>query len=502
MKACLIFQRRFAPVAHKIAIELKKKHGVDEFCGYVNLRSSFEFLKKQNDIKYTSLILDEDLEIQSRTEKIDWDYLNKFEKEYGLPNLWPYLSIDRIIRYGMCVREYPNDSAPFNHEQMAIILQTISKSIRNFLETEKPDFIFLPAISAIGNKLIYEIAKKKGIKVFVGAETRINQGYILSNDYKNFSWANIFFEKIQSDKDLRNRMQEKLKEAKKYLNDFRNRPKPYLYVMEEFKKSGSRLKGLENLRPDKFIKSISWLFKLTFKHFFIKKIRDYTDEIPFNFFIDKIKRKFRILIGFNDLYDKYNEKENFVYYPLHLEPELAMLALSPHWTDQKNIIKQIAESLPLSYKLYVKEHPAMVGFRTRAYYKEIKKIPNVKLIHPNFDSYKIINDSKAIYTISGTVGWEGLILKKPIITFGDVFYNALSNVKKIKEIDKIGELTKWALEDHKHDEIELENFVLALMEDSREIKLHEIWEKGVDPKIEHEKIAEFCDLLMKKVKTS
>jgi hypothetical protein len=144
----------------------------------------------------------------------------------------------------------------------------------------------------------------------------------------------------------------------------------------------------------------------------------------------------------------------------------------------------------------------MVGFRTRAYYKEIKKIPNVKLIHPNFDSYKIINDSKAIYTISGTVGWEGLILKKPIITFGDVFYNALSNVKKIKEIDKIGELTKWALEDHKHDEIELENFVLALMEDSREIKLHEIWEKGVDPKIEHEKIAEFCDLLMKKVKTS
>jgi hypothetical protein len=40
------------------------------------------------------------------------------------------------------------------------------------------------------------------------------------------------------------------------------------------------------------------------------------------------------------------------------------------------------------------------------------------------------------------------------------------------------------------------------MEDSREIKLHEIWEKGVDPKIEHEKIAEFCDLLMKKVKTS
>jgi hypothetical protein len=385
---------------------------------------------------------------------------------------------------------------------MATILQTISKSIKNFLETEKPDFIFLPAISAIGNKLLYEIAKKQGVKVFVGAETRINQGYILSNDYKNFSWANTLFEKIQNNKDCRIKMQEKLKEAKNYLHDFRNKPKPYLYVMEEFKKSGNRLKGLENLKPDRLLKSISWMFKLSFKHFFVKKIKDYTDESPFYFFIDKIKRKIRILIGFSDLYDQYNEKENFVYYPLHLEPELAMLALAPNWTDQKNIIKQIAESLPISYKLYVKEHPAMVGFRTRAYYKEIKKTPNVKLIHPNFDSYKIINDSKIVYTISGTVGWEGLIFKKPVITFGDVFYNTLSSVKKVKEIEKLGELTRWALEDHKHNEVELENFVLALMEDSREIKLHEIWEKGVDSKIESEKIKEFCELLMEKVKTA
>lgn len=502
MKACLIFQRRFTPVAHKIAIELNKKYGVKEFCGYVYLRSGFEFLKKQTDIKYSSLLLDEDLEIQSRKEKIDWQYLNNFEKEYGLPNLWPYISIDRIIRHGMCVREYPNDKAPFNHEEMALILQTLSKAIINFLEKERPDFVFLPAISAMGNRLIYEIAKKKGIQVFVGAETRINQGYILSEDYKSFSWADDLFKKINESGEFRNGMQKAIDTGRVYLNSFRNKPKSYLYVMEEFKKSGSRLKGLENFKPNKFFKSIKWLFKLTFRYLFSKKIKDYSDESPINFFLDKIRRKMRTLVGFSDLYDVYDEKENFAYYPLHLEPEIAMLVLAPEWTEQKNLIKQIAESLPLSFKLYVKEHPAMVGFRTRAYYKEIKKIPNVKLIHPNFDSHKIINDSKVIFTISGTAGWEGIILKKPVITFGHVFYNSLTNVKKVTEIEKLGSLTKWALETYKHDEKELENFVGALIGDSAEIKLHEIWEKGMNPKIESEKLSQFCELIMKKIKTN
>jgi hypothetical protein len=373
------------------------------------------------------------------------------------------------------------------------------EDLKNFLEKEKPDFIFLPAISAMGNRLIYEIAKKKGIKVFVGAETRINQGYILSNDFRTFDGADEIFQEIKKNNTLREKLQKNTDMAKKYLNDFRIKPKSYLYVMEEFKKSGQRIKGLENLKPKKFFRSIKWLSKLTFKYLFIKKNKDYSDESPINFFIDKIKRKIRTLIGFNDLYDKYNEKENFAYYPLHLEPEIAMLVLAPQWTEQKNLIKQIAESLPLSYKLYVKEHPAMIGFRTRSYYKEIKKIPNVKLIHPNFDSHKIIKDSKLIFTISGTAGWEGIILKKPVITFGDVFYNSLSAVKKVTEISKLGSLTKWALETCKHDEKELEDFVTALISDSAEIKLHEIWEKGVDDKTEKEKLSQFCDLLMKKL---
>src|SRR3989338_3313071 len=73
MKACLVFQRRFTPVAHKIAIELKEKHGVSEFCGYVYLRSSARFLRTQKDITYGELLVDDEIHDKGIHENIDWD---------------------------------------------------------------------------------------------------------------------------------------------------------------------------------------------------------------------------------------------------------------------------------------------------------------------------------------------------------------------------------------------------------------------------------------------
>lgn len=497
MKACLIFQRRFTPVAHKIAKELKRKYGIKEFCGYVYLRTGYDFLKKQKDINYSALILDEEIQKQYKNTKIDWGYLNKIEKEYGIPYLWPFLSVDRIIRYGMGIREYPYDTPPYSHEEMAVMLQLTAKTIIDFLDAEKPDFIFLPTVSAMGNFLIYHIAKKKGIKVLVGAETRIGQGYILSQDYKNFSYAEELFKKQYQKTDATEPKQ--ITEAKKYISEFRNKPEPYLYVMGSLKNSGRWQNIARIFNPLRIFLSIKWLGTLFVRNMFVKKQKDYTDESILAFTIDRVKRKIRTLWGFNNFWEKYDEKENFAYYALHFEPELAILALAPYWTDQLNLIKQISQSLPISFKLYVKEHPAMIGFRPRQYYKELKKIPNVKLIHPNFDSYRIIKDSKIVYTITGTAGWEALMFKKPVITFGDVFYNALSMSKKCLEVAQLPYMTKQMLENFKYDEIELEYFISALMEESAEVKLHEIWEKGIEPKAEVEKISLFCDLLADKL---
>ena len=491
MKACLVFQRRFTPVAHKIAIELRDKYGVSDFCGYVYLRSSARFLRNQKDVAYGGLLVDEEIQDTSVHEDLDWDYLEEVEREFGIPYLWPYIAVDRVIRHGLGVREYPHDSSPYTHEDMARMLQATVRAIKKFLEREKPDLVFMPVVSSLGNMLLFHIAQKKSIRILVGAETRIKGGYVFSEDYRKFSFAETRFRVL-----MRGVKSPRDGDARAYLKAYRAKPHAYHYVMESFKDSGARLKAYSWLTPWKLARSLRWLSERIVRTL-IDPAHDYMEQSPWWFLLDATRRKFRLMRGFSDLYDVYDQREQFVYYPLHLEPEMSMLLLAPRWTDQINLIKQIAESIPFSFKLYVKEHPAMVGFRTRQYYRELKKIPNVKLIHPNHDSHEIIKGSRLVFTQTGTAGWEALLLKKPVITFGDVYYNSLSMTKKCTDIETLSSLVKTQLDNFIFNESELLNFISALLEESEDIHLHELWEKGLDGSAEKTSIERFAEFLMR-----
>ena len=136
MKVCFFLQRRFAYFGHAMAKLLKDKYGVNEFCGYVSLRPGYDFLNSQKDIKYSKLLLEEDVYAGYKEEEIDKDYLNYLEREYGVPNLWPYIDMDRVLRYNLLVRDYPSDKSKYSHEDMLKILQVTSKKIISFLEEE------------------------------------------------------------------------------------------------------------------------------------------------------------------------------------------------------------------------------------------------------------------------------------------------------------------------------------------------------------------------------
>lgn len=491
-KVCLIFQRRFTSVAHRVAIEMRDTHGISDVCGYVYLNSSAKFLRDQKDIKYGELLVDEEIQDASKHENLDWSYIKELEREYGIPNLWPYIAVDRVIRYGMGVREYPHDTSPYTHEIMARMLQATARAIIRFLEREKPDLIYFPAVSAMGNMLLYYIAKKKGITVFVGAETRIDGGYILSDDYRTFSFVDTRFKQL-----MRGAKSPREHDARAYLTEYRAKPRTYLYYMKNFKDSGARLAAFAWLSPRNIARSLRWLSERIIRTA-MEPANDYMEQSPWWFLFDATRRKFRLMRGFADLWDTYDPQEWFAYYPLHLEPEMAMLLLAPRWTDQINLIKQIAESLPLHFKLYVKEHPVMVGFRPRRYYRELKKIPNVKLIHPNHDPHATVKDSQLVLTQTGTAAWEAILLKKPVITFGDVYFNTLSMAKKCTGIEKLPDLVKAQLENFSFKETELVNFISAILEESENIRLHELWEKGLDPKSEASSIERFTRMLLQK----
>src|SRR3990167_9019609 len=164
MKGCFVLQRRFLYLGHELAALLKEKGVVNEFCAYVQVRDGRDFLAKQKEIPYTRIILDEDLHKAHKLERLDIPYLERLEHDHG--TLLRYIDVDRIVRLGQLIREYPHDTSAHSHEEILRIAQTYAKRIEAFLDKEKPDFIYGYLPGSLGTLLLYAMAKKRGIPVF------------------------------------------------------------------------------------------------------------------------------------------------------------------------------------------------------------------------------------------------------------------------------------------------------------------------------------------------
>ena len=129
------------------------------------------------------------------------------------------------------------------------------------------------------------------------------------------------------------------------------------------------------------------------------------------------------------------------------------------YSDQIAVIKNIAQSLPIEMKLFVKEHPSMwaVGWRDTDFYKQICKLPNVTLIHPSVPGELMIQKSSFVITIAGTAALEATFYEKPVIIFSDINCSTLSSVFKINDLKDLPKIIKKCL-NSKVDLIELNHF--------------------------------------------
>ena len=465
MKILFFLHRNFARFGHALAVNLKEKHLVENFSAYAQLRLAKEILESQNDIKYEPLLLDEDIHEKYKKEKIDYEFLKKLENDYGLPNLWPHITIDRTLMYSILPREYPSDKPMYSHEDMLRILQVKAKAVIKLLKETKPDYVFLSFIGATSSMLLYHIAKKIGIKTILIYLPGIKNLLSLTEDYNRLTFSEKILERIRQGDYISPRADE----ARKIIEEFRKKPSIYHEMNKPQKNIVHRLKQVKFLLPKNLLNNFIFLSQMAFKK------RDYSEERLDWFLVDKIKRKIRSIIGYSDIFENPKENEDFCFFPLNAEPEITLYLYAPFNLNQIETARQIARSLPVGFKLYVKDHPIMYGYRTRRFYKELKKIPNVRVINSQINGYDLIQKAKLVTTISGTAGWEATVLKKPVITFGDVFYNKLSMVKSCKKPEELPFLVKEQLENFKHNNQELTDFLSAILEDSVNIDFLDLW---------------------------
>jgi hypothetical protein len=159
-------------------------------------------------------------------------------------------------------------------------------------------------------------------------------------------------------------------------------------------------------------------------------------------FYVKVELKKQLLLRPNKFFDKPEKEDKYVYMPLHLIPESTTFVKAPFYINELFIIEQISKSLPIGWKLYVKEHQAMLGERSFEFYKNVRKFPNVKLVQLNYynDPKPWIENAKGVITITGTGAYEAAMLGKKSIVFGDVPFTLIEGITRINSFEELPSL--------------------------------------------------------------
>jgi hypothetical protein len=115
-------------------------------------------------------------------------------------------------------------------------------------------------------------------------------------------------------------------------------------------------------------------------------------------------------------------------FALHTQPESSIDVQGSYFSDQIELIRHIARSLPASHLLYVKVHPTDVDGKSMKYYRRIKEIPSVVLVDFSLDSRMLQDSAAIIFALTGTMAYEAGLLQKPVIVFARNYFNALPTI--------------------------------------------------------------------------
>ena len=143
-------------------------------------------------------------------------------------------------------------------------------------------------------------------------------------------------------------------------------------------------------------------------------------------------------------FDTIDINEKYVYYTLHSAPEYSVNMQGNYWSNQLYNLEVISKSLPASWKLYTKEHPATLSDRTRPlnFFKKINELPNVKILNTYEDMHQIISNSKAVIVVVGTAGIEAILRGKPSIAFTNNTWDILGLSRIVERVEDLPSLIK------------------------------------------------------------
>ena len=380
-----------------------------ELYAIINVNQARKFYEKQKFIEFKESWYFRDC-FKKKFKDPDLNYLSKFEEKYNI-NLWQ-------VTYSDIVFNKFNKYYKFNANEILSIFEQECLFFEKILDGVNPDFLIIRITDSSDSQLIQLMCKARGIRIITQGFSRLGLRDILSSD----------LDTLDSDENSKKNHTFTFEELQDYSKKYINQENIF---RENYKTSKtSWIKG-----ATKYLRMINNpKYRTHYANFGKDTINVIKNEVSF---LLKKRTQNSFLKKFSKMKIDLNQK--FVYFPLQLEPERTLFIPAPFYTNQLEVISNIAKSLPIDYVLYVKEHPMQVvyGWRDISYYKKISELPNVELIHPNFSNKELLKNCQLVITITGTLGLEASFHRKPSIILSDTIYSELPSVHRLTNYEEL-----------------------------------------------------------------
>ena len=425
--------------------------------GQIHLLKEWEFVKR------------------AKTGKPDLARLNAYEAALGNPTLWSAIVADRRVINGPLCTVRPDYRLRFDYDGMLRILEEGLIATERLFDVVQPDVVFSFICVTLGEYLAHLVARQRGVRVLNLRPTRI-QNYVTLAPSISEPSATIHaafqqeLERLPEDDVVR--------EARAIIESVRGGNTKYEGVIAPSRKPPKVQKKAPLWRrlPKGLV-----AFAQAEVDYYIRGDKDDNHIIdPFTTLLyarllnpwqaSSVNRRLDAsYVRTGDL-----PSLNYAFFPLHTEPEISLLVHSRCYLNQIEVVRNVAQNLPVGMLVVVKEHPWAVGKRSMGYYRKLLQIPNVRLADPGLSSGPLIEHARLVTTIAGSIGFEAAMRQKPVITFGHTPYEMLpaTMVHRVVALEQLGMAVRDLLANYFCDEQVLVSYVAATMRCSTRVNIY------------------------------
>lgn len=409
--------------------------------------------------------------------RISAERMQQLEQRYQNFGLWNAIVVDRRLMYGAVSKVRQSYAGRFDDKALSGIILNTLDALDRYVDEHRPDAILTFVPASYGDYLLALVAKFHGVRYLQLRSTKI-QNYVIFADNLGAVSSDVetaYRRNIESGSGYPFEL-----EARQYLENASNRPIDYEGTLS--KKKSSFLKEF---------KMGTMLLAAALKKtlFPVHPAVRLDNHVPpalstwlYGTFLQPWYRRTAVgLMSKRQITLNMVDKEKYVFYPLHSEPEIALSLYGRDHQNQIETIRRLAQSIPINWKLIVKEHPRSLGYRTKNWYRRLLEIPNVYFAGTDTIPYFWLKKASAVVTVSSHVGFEALVFGKPVIVLGDAAYSILPDnmVRKVDSMSKLSTQLQDLIKSFSIDKASLTAFVAATMSEGVPINLYsDILEKS------------------------